>query len=76
MSDSATRWAIKARKVRKHLTPVSTIKQEGSTEGCKEVTMNTSDALTDFVEHSQHWLQRRQHSKRWQISMQARRVKH
>ena len=34
--------------MRKHLTPVSTIKQEGSTESCKEVTMN--DALTDFVD--------------------------
>ena len=35
--------------MRKHLIPVSTIKQEGSTESCKEVTMN--DALTDFVDH-------------------------
>ena len=32
----------------KHLTLVSTIKQEGSTESCKEVTMN--DTLTDFVD--------------------------
>ena len=35
--------------VRTHLTLVPTIKQEGSTESCKEVTMNTSDAL-DFVD--------------------------
>ena len=34
--------------MRKHLTPVSTIKQEGSTESCKEVTMD--DALTGFVD--------------------------
>ena len=36
--------------MRKHLNPVSTIKQEGSTESCKEVTINTSAALTDFVD--------------------------
>ena len=35
----------------KHLTSVSTTKQEGSTESGKEVAMNTSDALTDFVDH-------------------------
>ena len=35
---------------RKHPTPVSIVKQEGSTESCKEVTMNTSDALTNFVD--------------------------
>ena len=36
--------------VREHLTPVSTIKQEGSAEICKEITMNTSNALTNFVD--------------------------
>ena len=34
--------------MRKHLAPVSTIRQEGSTESCKEVTMN--DTLTYFVD--------------------------
>ena len=38
--------------MKEHLTPVSTIKQEGSAESCKEVTMNTSDALTNLVELS------------------------
>ena len=35
--------------MRRHPIPVSTIKQEGSTESCKEVIMN--DKLTDFVDH-------------------------
>ena len=38
----------KSSEVRKNLTPVSTSKQESSAESCKEFTMNTSDALTDF----------------------------
>ena len=50
MPDSTTGWAIKVWKVRKHLTLVLTIKQEGSAESCKEITMNTSDALTHFVD--------------------------
>ena len=36
--------------MREHLTPVSTIKQQGSTESCKEVAMNAADALTSFVD--------------------------
>ena len=36
--------------MRKHLTPVSTIVQKGPTERCKEVSRNTSDALTNFVD--------------------------
>ena len=36
--------------MREHLTPVSTIKQKGSAESCKEITMNTSDALRNFVD--------------------------
>ena len=36
--------------VRKHLTLVSTVKNEGSAESRQEVTMNTSDALTNFVD--------------------------
>ena len=43
MPDSATKWAIKACKVKN-------IMQEGSAESCKEVTMNTSDTLTNFVD--------------------------
>ena len=38
--------------MREHLTPVSIIKEEGSAERCKDVTMNTSDALTNFVDQS------------------------
>ena len=36
--------------MRKHLTPVSNINQEGSTESWTEVTMNSLDALTGFVD--------------------------
>ena len=36
--------------MRDHLTPVSTIKQESSTESYKEVTMDTADVLTNFVD--------------------------
>ena len=36
--------------MREHLTPVSTIEQEGFAESCKEVTMNTSGALTNFID--------------------------
>ena len=47
-SKTVTSYYLCPEHMRKHLTPVSTIKQEGYTESCKEVTMN--DTLTDLVD--------------------------
>ena len=49
-SKTVTSYYLCSEHMRKHLTPFSTIKQEGSTESCQEVTMNSSDALTGFVD--------------------------
>ena len=52
-SETVTSYYLCPKHMRKHLTPVSTIKQEGSTESCKEVTMD--DALTKYRMYDFHY---------------------
>ena len=58
-SETVTSYYLCPEHMGKHLTPVSTIKLQGSTESCKEVTMD--DALTGFVDQL---LEQHHHSQR------------